>query len=230
MPRLLPPTEPAELAAFIDHTLLRADATIADIENHCAEASKHQFCAVCVNPVFVLAASRFLKGQSVLIAAVVGFPLGANCTETKVAEARLAIQHGAREIDMVMNLGAAKAAHWSDVENDIRAVVIASAPGIVKVILETSLLSESEIRLACEASERAGAHFVKTSTGFLGRGASLRDVEIMRASISENMEVKASGGVKTFAGAVEMIQAGASRIGTSAGVVLVSGGISQTRY
>ena len=214
---------PQDLAKYIDHTLLKADATLEDIKILCEEAARHSFKAVCVNPIFVAATRSFLNGSPVMTAAVIGFPLGASLASTKAVETAAAIRDGAREIDMVLRLDLAKAGDWSGVEDDIRAVVLAADNHVVKVILETGLLNEEQIEQACRAAESAGAKFVKTATGFLGRGASLEDIVLMRKSCSPKMEIKASGGVKTFEQAKALIDAGATRLGTSSGVALVTG-------
>jgi deoxyribose-phosphate aldolase len=219
------PHAPAELAPFIDHTLLKADASQTDIDRLCEEAAKFKFKAVCVNPIFVRRTRERLSGSLVLTASVIGFPLGASLSLVKARETELAARDGASEIDMVMRLDLAKAGLWAKVQSDINEVVRAAPEAIVKVILETGLLTPQEIVHACHASEQAGAHFVKTATGFIGRGATLEDIELMRKSCSANMQIKASGGIKSFAQAKAMIEAGATRIGTSSGVSLVNGDI-----
>lgn len=221
---------PADLAPFIDHTLLKPEATLKDIEKLCEEAKRYSFKAVCVNPIFVKATRGFLAGTNVLTASVIGFPLGTQVSRIKALETEIAIADGAKEIDMVLRLDLAKAGQWKAAEDDIAAVVKAAGGNIVKVILETGLLTNDEIVQACRASEKAGAHFVKTATGFLGRGASVEDVHLMRKSVTPNMEIKASGGVKTFAQAVAMIEAGATRLGTSSGVALVTGAQAGSGY
>lgn len=214
---------PSELSAYIDHTLLKADATEANIENLCAEARCYGFKAVCVNPIHVKRARAALGDDMALVASVIGFPLGANMSEIKALEAERALLDGAAEIDMVIRLDLVKGGHFKLVERDIEMVVSAAGGAPVKVILETGLLTREEIKLSCRASEAAGAAFVKTSTGFLGRGATIEDVELMRQSCSTNIEIKASGGIKTFEQAQALIAAGATRLGTSAGVALVTG-------
>ena len=214
---------PQDLAKYIDHTLLKADATLQDIKILCEEAARYSFKAVCVNPIFVAATRGFLSGTPVLTAAVIGFPLGAGLTSTKAFETAAAIRDGAREIDMVLRLDLAKDGEWTGVEDDIRAVVNAADHNAVKVILETGLLNQDQIARACRAAEGAGARFVKTATGFLGRGASLEDIILMKSSCSAKTEIKASGGVKTFEHAKALIDAGATRLGTSSGVALVTG-------
>lgn len=215
-----------DLAPYIDHTLLRADATSAEIQRLCSEAIRFSFKAVCVNPIFVKATRDMLAGTRVLTASVVGFPLGASLTRVKSLETECAIDDGAREIDMVLRLDLVKSAAWKNVEADIAAVVKAAGGHAVKVILETGLLTHDQISHACKVAEAAGASFVKTSTGFLGRGATIEDIQIMRKSCSKHMQIKASGGIKTFAQALAMIEAGATRIGTSCGVTLLEGGSS----
>lgn len=213
---------PKLLAGFIDHTLLKPETQSHDIKRICNEALQHSFKAVCVNPDRVRLASEYLKGSKVLIASVVGFPLGAHAGEVKVLETELALSFGATEIDMVLNIGQLKEKLYKDVAQDIRRVVIAAgSKQNVKVILETGLLTHDEIRVACRICEENGAHFVKTSTGFLGRGASLEDVQIMFESISDKTEIKASGGIRDLKFACELIAAGATRIGTSSGVQLI---------
>lgn len=215
--------KPADLAAYIDHTLLKPDATTAEIRQLCEEAKKHNFKAVCVNPIFIRETRRYLETSPVLTAAVIGFPLGASVSRVKALETELAISDGASEIDMVIRLDLVKEARWTEARKDIQDVVRAAGGNAVKVILETGLLSPDEIQSACRVSEEAGAHFVKTATGFLGRGATIDDIELMKRSCSAQMEIKASGGIKTFLQAQQMISSGATRIGTSSGVSLVTG-------
>ena len=219
---------PSDLAQYIDHTLLKPEATLSDIQKLCEEAKKYSFKAVCVNPIFVKATREFLAGSKVLTASVIGFPLGTSLPETKAKETELAIRDGATEIDMVIRLDLVKAGKWDEVVADISAVVNAAQGHKVKVILETGLISPEQIVEACKASEKAKAAFVKTATGFLGRGASLEDVALMKKSCS--LEVKASGGVKTFEQAKAMLEAGATRLGTSSGVQLVTGAQAQGGY
>jgi len=210
------------LNAYIDHTLLKADATRAQIEKICAEAREHRFASVCVNSVYVPLVSKILAGSGVLTCCVVGFPLGAMLPAAKAAEARLAVEAGAEEIDTVIHIGAAKEGDWANVEADIRAVVEAAHPRAhVKVIIEACLLTDEEKREACLCAKRAGADFVKTSTGFSTGGATVADVRLMRETVGPEMGVKASGGVRSPQDAQAMIEAGATRLGTSAGVSLV---------
>lgn len=215
--------QPSDLAPFIDHTLLKPEASEADILKLCDEAIRHRFKAVCVNPVHVRTCVERLAGSSVLTASVIGFPLGASLATVKAKETENAVRDGAAEIDMVVRIDLARAARWNEVEADIAAVVDAASGAGVKVILETGLLERDAIIGACQAAERAGAAFVKTATGFLGRGATVEDVELMKKACSPRMQIKASGGVKTFDQAKAMIAAGATRIGTSSGVALVTG-------
>lgn len=209
-----------ELAKYIDHTLLKADATPADIARLCDEAAAAGFAAVCVNPVYVGLAAHMLAGSGVKVATVIGFPLGATLTAVKVAEAQEAVLRKADELDMVMNIGAARAGQWEAVTEDIRAVVAAAAGKTVKVILETTLLTAEEKRLACEASLAAGAHYVKTSTGFAAGGATIEDVHLLAETVAGKAGVKASGGIRTREQAEALLAAGATRLGTSAGLTL----------
>lgn len=217
------PSSAAELAPYIDHTLLKPDATAADVTRICEEAKAHGFATVCVNGGMVELAARLLEGSEVKPIAVVGFPLGAGTPEAKAAETADAVRRGAREIDMVINVGALKGRDYALVHRDIAAVVQSAHPWPVKVILETSLLDGEEKLLACALSKAAGAAFVKTSTGFGGGGATAEDVALMRRAVGEEMGVKASGGVRTTADAMKLIEAGANRIGASASVAIVLG-------
>ncbi|MBP1930516.1 deoxyribose-phosphate aldolase [Ammoniphilus resinae] len=213
-----------EIHSFIDHTFLKPDAIKADIVRLCKEAKTYQFASVCVNPIWVSLCSEMLKGTSVKVAAVVGFPLGATTPEAKAFETKQAVQHGANEIDMVMNIGALKSGDTEWVYKDILAVVQAAGENVkVKVILETGLLSLDQVEDACLIAVRAGAHFVKTSTGFGAGGATIEHVQLMRKMVGTDRGVKASGGIRDFKTAVEMIEAGANRIGTSSGVTIVKG-------
>lgn len=205
----------------IDHTLLRANATSADIVQLCAQARQYGFFAVCINPIFVSLAKRELQNTDVKVAVVIGFPLGANLSATKALEARLALQDGADEFDMVMNIGAARSGDWGAVEDDIRAVVAACSDRVVKVILETCLLDEIQKREACLCAKRAGARFVKTSTGFSSAGATEADIRLMRATVGPDFGVKASGGMKTPKDFEKMLSAGADRLGTSGAVAAI---------
>jgi deoxyribose-phosphate aldolase len=213
---------PASIASKIDHTLLKADATRAEIEVVCDEARTHHFATVCVNSSHVALVSQLLAGSTSLPIAVVGFPLGAASTAAKAYEAREAIREGAREIDMVIHLGALKSGDDLYAEQDIRTVVEASKPFPVKVILETALLNEEQKIRACLISKKGGAAFVKTSTGFGGGGATVEDIALMRKTVGPEMGVKASGGIRTFDDARRMIEAGATRLGASASVAIVT--------
>lgn len=215
------PVTPAALAAAIDHTLLKPEATAAQVRRLCAEARTWGFASVCVNPWHVPLAARELAGGQVAACSVIGFPLGASRTPVKAAETRQAREDGAREFDMVLAVGALKEGRLDLVEADIRAVVEAAEGGLVKVIIETCLLSDEEKTAACQAAARAGAGFVKTSTGFGAAGATVEDVRRMRAAVGEALGVKASGGIRTLTQALAMLDAGASRLGTSAGVAIV---------
>lgn len=212
-----------DLAGAIDHTLLKADATSDDVKKLCAEASRYHFASVCVNTAYVPKCKALLAGSGVMVCAVVGFPLGAMATPAKAYEAREAVRAGAEEIDMVLNVGALKSRDYATVENDIRKVVEASRPARVKVILETGLLSSEEKVIAIALSKAAGAHFVKTSTGFGPGGATVEDISLMRKLVGQELGVKASGGVRTKEDAEKMLAAGASRIGASASVAIVTG-------
>ncbi|HEU0294004.1 MAG TPA: deoxyribose-phosphate aldolase [Anaerolineales bacterium] len=217
--------EDLKLAKMIDHTLLKPDATQQEIAQLCFEARKYEFASVCVNPTWVKLCARLLQGSIVKVCTVIGFPLGATSSETKAFETKTAIDQGATEIDMVINIGALKARDLEAVAKDIRGVVNAahSRNIIVKVIIETALLTDEEKTLACLLSKEAGADFVKTSTGFAGGGATVHDVALMRKVVGPEMGVKASGGVRTFEDAESMIKAGATRIGASAGVKIIQG-------
>lgn len=211
------------LAGLIDHTLLRPDATRADIVTLCEEARTHHFASVCVNTTWVPLARALLAGSDVMICAVVGFPLGAMTPTAKAYEAREAVRQGAEEIDMVINIGALKSRDYETVFEDICRVVKAAAPAQVKVILETGSLTEDEKIIACSLSKMAGAAFVKTSTGFGKGGATVEDVALMRRIVGPKMGVKASGGVRTAEQVKQMAAAGATRIGASASVAIVAG-------
>lgn len=212
-----------DVARFIDHTLLKPEATRAEIEVLCAEARQNNFASVCVNPHWVKECAYLLHGSPVKVCTVVGFPLGATPADVKAYETRRAIFDGATEIDMVINIGALKSGDDETVKRDIRAVVEAAHEGcaIVKTILETALLTDDEKVRACVLAKEAGADFVKTSTGFSKGGATVADIELMRRSVGAALGVKAAGGVRDLASAQEMIAAGATRIGASAGVKIV---------
>jgi len=215
--------EAKRIAALIDHTILRADATRDDVRRICAEAREYEFASVCVNGYWVPLVASELAGTPVKVCTVAGFPLGAMATEAKLAETETAIRQGANEIDMVMNIGALKSGERDAVRNDIAVLAAACHAGgaILKVILETSLLTDEQKRIGSELSKRAGADFVKTSTGFGASGATESDVALMRDTVGRDMGVKASGGVRTLADLQKMVAAGADRIGASASVTIV---------
>lgn len=207
---------------FIDHTALKPDTTKDTITKLCEEAKQYDFASVCVNPTWVHYCAEFLKGTDVKVCTVIGFPLGANTSTVKAFEAKNAIENGADEIDMVINIGALKDCDYELVYEDIKAVVEASQSHCVKVIIETCLLTDEEKVKVCELAKKAQATFVKTSTGFSTGGATREDVALMKQTVGEICEVKASGGVRNFNDMIAVIQAGASRIGTSAGVQLMN--------
>lgn len=209
------------MASYIDHTLLKPDATGKKIDQLCREAAEHLLFAVCVNPYWVKRANKNLEGTKVKVATVVGFPLGATSVETKVFETKVSVTDGADEIDMVINIGALKSGEKDIVLRDIQGVVQAANGRLVKVILETGLLTREEIIAACLISKEAGAHFVKTSTGFLAGGATIEDVSLMHQTVGSEMGVKASGGIREQKQALAMIEAGATRLGTSNGLKLL---------
>lgn len=211
------------LARYIDHTLLAADATEDMIVKLCKEAKEYKFASVCVNSCHVALASRLLKDSDVNVCTVVGFPLGAMSTKAKAYEASLAVVEGATEVDMVINIGALKDKRYDEVEKDIREVKRACLGKLLKVIIETCLLTDEEKVKACELSKKAGADFVKTSTGFSKWGAKKEDVALMRKTVGPGMGVKASGGIRDRETALEMIKAGASRLGCSSGISIVKG-------
>jgi deoxyribose-phosphate aldolase len=215
---------PVDLAKYIDHTALKPETTADDIDQLCHEADQYQFASVCVNPTWVKRAATHLRGTDVKVCSVIGFPLGATTAEIKAMEARRAIRDGAREVDMVINVGALKSSDHATVLTDIEKVVDSAheAGAIVKVILETSLLTDEEKVIASTLAKQAKADFVKTSTGFSGGGATVYDVALMRETVGPSMGVKASGGVRTKSDVENMIAAGATRIGASAGVQIVS--------
>ena len=210
------------IASMIDHTLLKPEATPAQVEKLCAEAAEYHFASVCVNPVYIPLAARLLDGTGVKVCCVVGFPLGAIAPEQKAAEAASCAAMGTEELDMVIHVGAAKAGDWALVQRDIAGVVKAAAGRTVKVIIETCLLTDEEKVKACEAAKAAGADFVKTSTGFSTGGATTHDIALMRKTVGPEMGVKASGGIRDYATAMAMIEAGANRIGASAGIEIVA--------
>jgi len=210
-----------EVAKLIDHTLLKAAATPEQIAKLCEEAAAYHFASVCVNPCYVAQCAKLLAGTGVAVCAVIGFPLGANTSQTKAFETREALANGATEVDMVINVGALKAGDRDAVCDDIKAVVKAANGVRVKVILETCYLTDEEKILACQAATQAGANFVKTSTGFGPAGATVNDVALMKRSIGPGMEVKAAGGIRTLQDTIAMVEAGATRIGASAGIQIV---------
>ena len=220
----------AGLAAFIDHTLLKPEATREELRALADEAAAHKFATVCVNSANVRLMKQFLKGTEVPVCAVVGFPLGAMAPRAKAFETKEAVRCGASEIDMVLNIGALLSGDYALVAEDIRAVVEAAAPVPVKVILETSKLDHDQKVIACALSKAAGAAFVKTSTGFGGGGATAEDIALMRRIVGREMGVKASGGVRTREDVEKMIAAGANRIGASASVAIVTGGAGKGAY
>jgi deoxyribose-phosphate aldolase len=218
-----------DVARCIDHTLLRPDATAADIRKVCAEARQYGFASVCVNPYWVALVAAELAGSPVKVCTVVGFPLGASATETKVAETETAVRAGAHEIDMVLNIGELRGGNYDVVRRDIEAVVAAAhhserprgGGAIVKVILETALLDDDQKTIGCTLARLAGAEFVKTSTGFSTHGATVHDVALMRQAVGAEMGVKASGGIRTLDDLKNMLAAGATRIGASSGVKII---------
>ncbi|WP_086443725.1 deoxyribose-phosphate aldolase [Candidatus Enterococcus lemimoniae] len=213
-----------ELNQMIDHTILKADAKEEDVLRIIEEAKKYEFFSVCINPCWVALAKEHLAGTSVDVCTVIGFPLGANTSEVKAYEATDAINNGATEVDMVINVGALKSKQYKKVLKDIQAVVeAAEGKALVKVIIETALLTDEEKIKVCELAKEAGADFVKTSTGFSTGGATVADVTLMRKTVGPDMGVKASGGIHNEAEAKAMIDAGATRIGTSAGVAIMEG-------
>lgn len=227
-----PALTPADLAGYIDHTLLKPEASEAEILKVCAEAAEYQFKSVCVNPIWVKTVKNALRGSGVLTCSVIGFPLGATPTDVKVFEARGAVLDGADEIDMVINIAAARARDKGALVDDIRAVAetVHAGEAILKVIIETALLDDAQKVLACEAAVEAGADFVKTSTGFNGGGATVEDVTLMRRTVGPQLGVKASGGVRSLADAQAMIAAGATRIGASSGIAIVKGEQGSSAY
>jgi deoxyribose-phosphate aldolase len=210
------------MAPCIDHTLLRPEATYAQITRLCREAAEYHFASVCVNPVHVSPAQALLSGTGVAVCTVVGFPLGATTTDVKVFETRQAVRSGAREIDMVLHVGALKSRDFAAVENDVRNVAAACGEeALLKVIIEAALLSDEEKVQACAIAKLAGADFVKTSTGFGPGGATIADVELMRRTVGEDLGVKAAGGIRDRETAERMIRAGADRVGASASVKIM---------
>ena len=219
------------IGSMIDHTALKPETSKSQIETLCAEAKEYKFASVCVNPTWVETAAALLKGTEVTVCTVIGFPLGASTPETKAFETGDAIAKGATEVDMVINIGALKDKNDELVERDIRAVVdAAKGKALTKVIIESCLLTDEEKVRACELSVKAGADFVKTSTGFSTGGATVEDIALMRKTVGPDIGVKASGGVRDRAGAMAMVEAGATRIGASAGIAIVNGETSTSDY
>jgi len=219
-----------KLNKYIDHTLLKPDASQEQIETLIEEAKKYDFASVCVNPTWVNFAAQSLKGTDVKVCTVIGFPLGANTPELKAFETSDAIRNGVNEIDMVINIGALKSQNFDLVEKDIRAVVEAAKGTLVKVIIETCLLTDDEKVKACQIAQKAGADFVKTSTGFSTGGATVADVALMRKTVGPDMGVKASGGARSYEDALAFIKAGATRIGASSGVAIMEGDVANGDY
>lgn len=220
-----------KLASYIDHTLLKPETTQDDIFKLCEEAKEHEFFSVCVNPTWVSTCADVLKDSSTKVCTVIGFPLGANTSETKAFETVNAINNGADEIDMVINIGALKSGNYDLVYNDIKAVCdAAESDALVKVIIESSMLDSDEIIKACELSKEAGADYVKTSTGFNGGGATVEAIALMRMTVGEDLGVKASGGIRSYEDAISMIEKGATRLGASSGVKIVNHEVSDSNY
>jgi deoxyribose-phosphate aldolase len=218
------PIDPAGLARMIDHTLLRPDATLSQVRTVCAEAMQHGFWSVCVNPARVRLAAAELSGSGVRTCSVVGFPFGATTPEAKATEAAQAVANGASEIDMVIHIGALKDGALDDVRADIASVRRATQGALLKVIIETALLDDAEKQAACRIAMEAEADYVKTSTGYGGGGATVADVMLMRRVVGDRLGVKASGGIRDFAAAAALLEAGATRIGASASVAIVTAG------
>ncbi|WP_347110375.1 deoxyribose-phosphate aldolase [Paenarthrobacter sp. S56] len=222
----------AGIASYIDHTLLKPEASEADVLKVCAEAAEYKFKSVCVNPIWVKTVKNALKGSGVLTCAVVGFPLGATPSDVKAFEARGAVLDGADEIDMVINIAAARANDRGALVDDITKVAetVHGGEAILKVIIETAVLTDEQKVIACQAAVEAGADFVKTSTGFNGGGATVEDIALMRKTVGPGLGVKASGGVRSLADAQAMIAAGATRIGASSGIAIVKGEQGSSDY
>lgn len=212
-----------KLNKYIDHTLLKADATNEQITKLCNEAKEYDFASVCVNTSYVPLCKELLKDSDVNVCCVVGFPLGAMDTVSKAFEAKTAVTNGAKEVDMVINIGKLKDKDYDYVTNDIKEVVLASKPAIVKVIIETCLLTDEEKVEACKCAMKANAEFVKTSTGFSTNGATVEDVALMKKTVGDTCKVKAAGGIRSYEDAMKMIEAGADRLGCSAGIKIMEG-------
>lgn len=210
-----------KLNKYIDHTLLKADATKKEIQKLCDEAKEFNFATVCINPTWIETVKGFLKNSEVKITTVIGFPLGANTLETKVFETEQAVKNGADEIDMVINIGLLKDKKYDVVLKEIQAIRMVTKNKILKVILETCFLTKEEIIKACQLAIEAQVDFVKTSTGFGTSGANEKDIEIMKQTVNNKVKVKASGGIKTLEDALKMIEKGADRLGTSSGVIII---------
>ncbi|SHE43272.1 deoxyribose-phosphate aldolase [Caloramator proteoclasticus] len=219
------------VASIIDHTILKAETTPEDVKKVCSEAKENNFASVCINPCYVKLAAEELKGTNVKVCTVIGFPLGANSSDVKAFETKKAIEDGAQEVDMVINIGMLKAKEYEYVKKDIEAVVnAAKGKALVKVIIETCLLTDEEKEIACKLSVEAGADFVKTSTGFSKWGAKEEDVRLMRRVVGSDKGVKASGGVHSFEDAVRMIEAGANRIGASSSLKIIGKSSEEKAY
>lgn len=214
-----------QLAKLIDHTLLKSDTTEDSIKQLCKEAKEFKFCSVCVNPTYVSLASSILNKTEVKVCSVIGFPLGASMPEVKALEAEIAINNGANEIDMVMNIGALKSQNYELVKKDISKVIVRARASqkdiVIKVILETGLLTKHEKEIACKFIKATGANFVKTSTGFNAPGVTIYDIKLLKKCVGPNIKVKASGGIRTYLKAIKLINAGVDRIGTSSGVKIM---------
>lgn len=213
-----------DLAGMIDYTLLKPEATTAQVRKLCQEAKHYSFYAVCISPWHVETAASCLRGSGVRVCTVIGFPLGSTTTVVKAYEAAGAVEKGAEELDMVMNIGAMKEGSWEAVKQDIEAVVYAACSKPVKVIIETGLLTDQEVITACRLAQKAGASFIKTSTGFMGEGATRKAVQLIRDTVGTALGIKAAGGIRTRKQALELIEAGATRIGTSAGPAIIGQG------
>lgn len=218
------------LAKMMDHTILKATATPEQVEQICKEALEIGAASVCINPCNIVQVKRLLAGSDVKVCTVIGFPLGANTPETKAFETKDSIAKGAQEVDMVINVGALLAGDDDTVYKDIKAVVEAAEGTLVKVIIETCYLSDEQKKTACELSMKAGADFVKTSTGFGTGGATAHDVKLMRSVVGDKMKVKASGGMRDYAGAIEMVEASADRLGVSASIAILEGLTATSDY
>lgn len=212
-----------DIARMIDHTLLAPNASSEDIRRLCREAAENDFASVCIQPCYVPLAAECLKGSRAKVCTVIGFPLGVNCTEIKAAEAAKAVADGADEVDMVLNRSLVADGRWTEVQKDIEAVVAAAKGRLVKVILEATELQPDELAEAARTAVTAGADFVKTSTGFVGGGARVEDIRIMKEAVGDRAQIKASGGIHSYDEAMAMIAAGATRIGASAGLAILAG-------